>query len=310
MNDLTRLEAAADWLIRLNDAPGDEALIAAWLQWCDEDRDNLPAFKRTQAVWQAAAPMQEPRRTVRTTLKPWFAMAATVVLGGAATLAWFSARHSLDSGQQSYSTPIAGRGQSVLPDGSKVDLGAGSRITTQYSDTTRGVTVDSGEAFFSVKKDARRPFVVTAGNLRVIAVGTAFDVRRAGDQVVVAVEEGKVRVSDTAGSGPDLAAVGAGEQAVYREKVRSLALGQIKLADAASWRDGILKYEHEPLSVVVADLNRYSTRKIVIGDPSIASLPFTGTVFSTHIDDALHAFSDVFPVTLIEHADSIELDRR
>jgi transmembrane sensor len=310
MNDLTRLEAAADWLIRLNDAPGDEALIAAWLQWCDEDRDNLPAFKRTQAVWQAAALMQEPRRTVRTTLKPWFAMAATVVLGGAATLAWFSARHSLDSGQQSYSTPIAGRGQSVLPDGSKVDLGAGSRITTQYSDTTRGVTVDSGEAFFSVKKDARRPFVVTAGNLRVIAVGTAFDVRRAGDQVVVAVEEGKVRVSDTAGSGPDLAAVGAGEQAVYREKVRSLALGQIKLADAASWRDGILKYEHEPLSVVVADLNRYSTRKIVIGDPSIASLPFTGTVFSTRIDDALHAFSDVFPVTLIEHADSIELDRR
>lgn len=308
MNDLTRLEAAADWLVRLNDAPGDEALIAAWLQWCDEDRDNLPAFKRTQAVWQAAALMPEPRRTPRTTLKPWFAIAATVVLGAAA-LTWFSARHSFDSGQQSYSTPIAGRGQSVLPDGSKVDLGAGSRITTQYSDTTRGVTVDSGEAFFFVKKDALRPFVVTAGNLRVIAVGTAFDVRRAGDQVVVAVEEGKVRVSDT-GSGPDLAAVGAGEQAVYREKTRSLALGQIKLADAASWRDGILKYEHEPLSAVVADLNRYSTRKIVIGDSSIAVLPFTGTVFSTRIDDALHAFSDVFPVTIVEHANSIELDRR
>jgi transmembrane sensor len=309
MNDLARLQAAADWLVRLNDAPADEALITAWLQWCEEEPDNLPAFKRTQAVWEAAARVNEPRPALRSTLKPWFAIAATILLG-AGTLAWVLVRHTFDSGQQSYSTPIAGRGLSVLPDGSKVDLGAGSRITTQYSATIRGVTVDSGEAFFSVKKDAGRPFVVTAGELRVIAVGTAFNVRRAGDQVVVAVEEGRVRVTDATGSGPDLAAVGAGEQAVYRERIRRLALGHIKPNDAASWRDGILRYEHEPLSAVAADLNRYSTRKILISDPSIAALPFTGTVFSTRIDDALRAFSDVFPVTIVEHADSIELNRR
>jgi transmembrane sensor len=198
----------------------------------------------------------------------------------------------------------------VLPDGSKVELGAGSRITTQYSNRTRGVTVDSGEAFFSVKKDARRPFIVTVGDLRVIAVGTAFNVRRADDQVVVAVEEGKVRVADSSGAGSDLAAVGAGEQAVYRKTARHLAIVHIKPADAALWRDGILKYEHEPLSAVAADLNRYSTRKIVISDPAIAELPFTGTVFSTRIDEALHAFIDVFPLTIIEHPDSIEIHRR
>ncbi len=201
MNELTRLQAAADWLVRLNDAPGDEALITAWLQWCEEDHDNLPAFKRTQVVWQAAALVRQPRPGSRPALKPWFAIAATVVLG-AATLAWFLARHTFDSGQQSYSTPIAGRALSVLPDGSKVELGAGSRITTRYSDTIRGVTVDSGEAFFSVKKDAQRPFVVTAGNLRVIAVGTAFNVRRAGDQVVVDVEEGRYAFQTAPDRGP------------------------------------------------------------------------------------------------------------
>jgi transmembrane sensor len=309
MNDLARMQAAADWLVRLNDAPGDEAIITAWLQWCEEDPDNLPAFKRTQTVWQAAVPAEDTRAASRLTLKPWFAVAASVVVG-VSTILWFSARHSVDLGQQSYSTPIAGRGLSVLPDGSRVELGAGSRITTQYSNATRGVTVDSGEAFFSVKKDPHRPFVVTAGDLRVIAVGTAFNVRRSGDQVVVAVEEGKVRVSDSSGSGPDLAAIGAGEQALYREKVRRLAVAHIKPTDAASWREGILKYEHEPLSAVAADLNRYTSRKIVISDPAIAQLPFTGTIFSTRIDDALHALTDVFPVTIIEHADTIELNRR
>jgi transmembrane sensor len=64
------------------------------------------------------------------------------------------------------------------------------------------------------------------------------------------------------------------------------------------------------LSAVAADLNRYSTRKIVINDPAIAELPFTGTVFSSRIDDALHALIDVFPLNLIEHSDSIELSRR
>ena len=309
MNDLTRAEAAADWIMRLSDAPGDELIVAAWLRWCEEDPENLPAFKRTQVVWQAATAMEEPRQLPRSALRPWFAAAAAVIL--CLTVAvWFFARQGVEVGSQSYSTPIAGRGLSVLPDGSKVELGAGSRITTQYSDAIRGVTVDSGEAFFSVKKDAARPFVVTVGNLRVTAVGTAFNVRRGDDRVVVAVQEGKVRVSDQSGSAGDLTAVGAGEQAVYLAKARRLAIAHIRPLDAASWREGILKYEHEPLSAVAADLNRYSTRKILIVDPSIADLPFTGTVFSTHIDDALLAFTDVFPVTIIEHTDSIELHRR
>ena len=82
------------------------------------------------------------------------------------------------------------------------------------------------------------------------------------------------------------------------------------MAHAASWRNGILKYEREPLSAVAADLNRYSPRKIVITDPAIAQLPFTGTVFSTSIDDALQALTDVFPIVLVKKPDSIELRKR
>lgn len=312
MTDISVMQAAADWLVRLSDAPEDEALVAAWLQWCEESPDHLSAFKRAQTIWQAALPglpLSDPGAEARpASQRRWWAAAAAVLLSAVCAL-WIASRHNVDPGQQSYSTPIAGRGLSVLPDGSRVELGAGSRITTRYTAATRGVTVDAGEAFFSVKKDPQRPFVVTVGDLQVVAVGTAFNVRRGGDQVVVAVEEGRVRVAEISGAGPDLAAVAAGEQAVYGEKAHRLAKLRIKPADAASWRDGILRYEHEPLSAVAADLNRYSTRKILIEDPSVAQLPFTGTVLVSHIDDALHAFTDVFPLTLVEQTDSVELRR-
>ena len=239
----------------------------------------------------------------------WWAAAAAVLLAVACVFSLIG-RHGVDPDQQSYSTPIAGRGSSVLPDGSRVELGAGSRITTRYTAAIRGVTVDAGEAFFWVTKDPKRPFVVRVGDLQVIAVGTAFNVRRGGDQVVVAVEEGKVRVAEALGARVDLAAVGAGEQAIYGEKVHRLAKLRIKPADASSWRQGILRYEQEPLSAVAADLNRYSTRKIVIKDPAVARWPFTGTVFAGHIDDALHAFTEVFPLILIEQPESVELRRR
>jgi transmembrane sensor len=310
MNDLARMEAAADWLIRLNDAPGDETTINQWLQWCEEDADNLAAFKRTQVVWQAAVPPETRGAASRSVSRSWMALAASVVVGLSCGV-WLLSRGDSHATLQSYSTPIAGRALGVLPDGSQVELGAGSRISTHYSDALREVTVDSGEAFFSVQKDARRPFVVTAGNLRVMAVGTAFNVRRGDGRVVIAVEEGKVQLSEgTGATAAEFAAIGAGEQAVYVAQARRVAIAHIQPTDAASWRIGILKYEHEPLSAVAADLNRYSTVKIVIADPSIAQLPFTGTVFSTRIDDALLAFTQVFPVVLVKKSDSVELQRR
>ena len=49
----------------------------------------------------------------------------------------------------------------------------------------RVVNLDHGEAYFEVAKDKRRPFIVNAGNKRVIAVGTRFSVMRKGDDIRV-----------------------------------------------------------------------------------------------------------------------------
>src|SRR5688572_7970788 len=130
--DLDRMEAAADWLVRLHDAPGDEALAVAWLQWCEEDPRNLQEFRSAQSVWHAANPSAPPMPAMPAMPEPmlspppplqhglsrrsWLGLAATVLMavGVGST---FYLRSSNDELLQSYATPIAGTGSSVLPDG-------------------------------------------------------------------------------------------------------------------------------------------------------------------------------------------------
>jgi transmembrane sensor len=312
------MAAAADWLVRLHDAPGDEALAVAWLQWCEEDPRNLQEFQSAQLVWHAAnpaapatvaEPAASPPRVVerRPSHRTWFGLAAAVLIAiGIGSFALVRTAH--DELLQSYETPIAGTGSSVLPDGSRVELGADSRITTRYTASQRFISVDVGEAYFLVAKDPGRPFLVDAGGMQITAVGTAFNVRRNNDRVVIAVSEGQVQLDDEEKSArtPLLA----GQQAVYSSDSRTVTIAQINAMDVASWRNGVLKYVHEPLGSVAQDLSRYHNKRIVISDARLSAMPFTGTVFSSRIGDALKALESVFPLQVRERGDAIELAPR
>jgi transmembrane sensor len=315
--DLDRMEAAADWLVRLHDAPGDEALAVAWLQWCEEDPRNLQEFRSAQLVWHAAtptaasAPLPDQRKSNH---RVWLSLAATVLVAiGIGSFALLRTHES--ELLQSYSTPIAGTGSSVLPDGSRVELGADSRITTRYTASQRFISVDVGEAYFLVAKDPGRPFLVDAGSMRVTAVGTAFNVRRNSDRVVISVSEGRVQLNSGSESADGAALMSksartpllAGQQAIYSSESGTVTIGDINATDVASWRNGVLKYMHEPLGSVAQDLSRYHNKRIVISDARLSAMPFTGTVFSSRIGDTLKALESVFPLQVQERGDAIEL---
>jgi transmembrane sensor len=318
------MRAAADWLVRLHDAPTDEVLAVAWLQWCEEDPRNLREFRSAQSVWHAAnpsapqLPLPEPMLDAPPLVGPsinrraWLGLAATVAVAvGVGTSVYL--RSDDDELLQSYSTPIAGAGSSVLPDGSRVELGADSRITTRFTAKQRTISVDFGEAFFLVAKDPTRPFLVDAGDMKVTAVGTAFNVRRNHDRVVIAVSEGRVQLdnnsqsTDTTAQPTSTTPLIAGQQAVYSHDSRTMTIAEIKAADVASWRNGVLKYMHEPLGSVAQDLSRYQSKRIIISDARLSAMPFTGTVFSARIDEALNALESVFPLEVKERTDTIEL---
>jgi transmembrane sensor len=194
-----------------------------------------------------------------------------------------------------------------LPDGTDVALGAASSLTARYGDARRDIELDAGEAYFKVTHDRRRPFVVDAGSLRIEDLGTAFNVRRTGERVSVAVTEGRVRVSSATAGAAGPQELVAGQRAEYDPRGGRLRVTQVAAEQDAAWRHHQLEFVNEPLSMVIANVNRYSRRPLQLADPQLGQLMFTGTVNTTNIDGWIGALPHVFPLQVSRFADHVVL---
>jgi transmembrane sensor len=237
------------------------------------------------------------------------AVAATLLLG--VTAAFFVQQQIENAGREIHATPIAQHDTDLLADGSRLEIGAASRVTSRYSEQRREIEVQEGEAFFEVAHDPERPFVVRAGEVRIRAVGTAFNVRRGATRTVVTVSEGAVEVLfkhwydlfTPAGERRTLAR--AGEQAVYDRSTGRLHTEAVDTEAATAWRRDSRSFSflNEPLADVVAYVNRYSERKIVIADDVLARRTFTGSVHHDRGKDWLRALERAYPLRVQQAED-------
>lgn len=283
------------------------------------DRRSLQLTPELQAVEPAlpadASPYLSPslrvnssglRRRFRSPRRRW-ALAASIIIGvGALVIAGLKVNsYRLDNELNVHKRISTGRGEqqaAVLPDGSRIELGGFTGVEVAFTPERRLVIADEGEVFYKIERDSTRPFVVQAGPVQVKAIGTAFSVRREGETVAVVVTEGMVEVK--ADAVPTISKPLQAVRAKAGERVRFdggqlAALAQPAYAEPAGpWRRGHLRFEEEPLRVVVASLNRYTARPIVIADAELQELRFTGTVFDDSVEDWLEGVQAVLPVTV------------
>ena len=318
-----RLEAASDWLLRIQAGSLDSEELVQWLQWYDADSANRSAFERVQATFESihALPKRErsawasrltaverPKKSWLPVLSPLFAgrvwaTAFTIAIALiAGIVVWqLGAKRSVET--SAFKTERATHRDISLPDGSRVRLGAKSQLFVNFTSQTRYVVLEGGEAFFNVAKDKERPFLVQAGEVTVRAVGTEFNVRRVMDKTIVAVTEGVVEVrqslrprqSTNAGASKAIRVV-AGEQVSIDPAAAVVAVKQVASEAVIGWQEGRLEFVDEPLGMVIETINRYSHREIVITDKTITELRFSGTVSRDHIDEWVFALVEIFPV--------------
>lgn len=83
--------------------------------------------------------------------------------------------------------------EKILPDGSVITLNKNSKLTysTDFQGDTREVSLE-GEAFFDIKRDEKKPFIIHAKDTEIKVLGTSFNVNAYNDAVKVSVETGKV----------------------------------------------------------------------------------------------------------------------
>lgn len=321
--DEKTLHAAADWWTRLRDPNGAAETVEQWLEWTHADESHIEAFEHVTEFGNRLGTLDEAtrRQLVAEFAKPvaptrsWFPLAAAasvaLVLSGA-YLAWtqFGANAA-----QVYASAIARNRDITLPDGSMVALGGATTLTARFSKNERQIELGAGEAFFQVVHNAQRPFVVTAGSLSIRDVGTAFDVRRTGQRVTIAVTQGRVQIADNklasgskAHDGGVIEAV-AGQLVSYDPAKSAMSVSSITPDQAIAWRSNRLEFLNEPLDVVVANINRYSTRPVQIADAGLKTLTFTGTVKTDAIDHWLNALPQVFPLRVSESGNQVILSK-
>jgi transmembrane sensor len=213
-----------------------------------------------------------------------------------------------------YATPIGGIASVPLQDGSSVTLNTASEVRVELTPHERHIRLNKGEAFFEVARDPNRPFVVQVGTKRVIAVGTKFSVRRDGDDVRVAVTEGKVEMTDTREQQDPRSPPSVGES--LHEGEVFLTPGNIASADNAgivvedrplaevvdnlSWRQGYLTFHETSLADAVAEFNRYNTHQIAVADPKVAAIRISGTFRAVNY----RAFIQVLDAGFAIHAET------
>lgn len=220
----------------------------------------------------------------------------------------------------SYGTAVGDQRTIRLSDGSQVILNTDSLIKVDFSDTQRSIQLARGEAFFEVAKDSGRPFVVHADDTQVVAVGTAFSVRREYENLRVVVTEGKVSVS-TRGTHvrpgeppidrPEPVVVGAGN--VAHASLAGVLVTESSVPDAEralSWRAGYILLRDTPLSEAIAEFNRYNERQLVLGDPALASVRVGGNLRLKNVDAFVRVLEQGFAIHAQDRDDRIVLTRR
>lgn len=227
------------------------------------------------------------------------AVLVLVVLGG-----WYGIRQfkpAKDSGLKMITTNYGERKKITLPDGSEINLNAGSRLQLDegFGTINRNLSLE-GEAFFDVKHDDRLPFIVHTAAMDVKALGTAFDVRAYHDEkitetslirglVEVTLKEKNNQVlllhpnqklawrhpssvsrNDRSATAEDNST---NEGEGKPEMIRQTDDGETK---EIAWKENKLIFENDPFSDIAVLLERWYGVRFEFSDDQVRNYRFTG----------------------------------
>lgn len=297
-DDAVRREQAAGWLARLRSRSVTTDELAEFARW-RHDPANAAAYQAAEALWETSGTLGGPeidhaldaaRR--RRPLARWLhrPMARRISLGaGVAAVA--IAVLAMPAPTRTFTTVVGERSFAQLDDDTKVQLDTDTMLTARYRPTERRVELSHGQAYFDVKHDPSRPFIVTAEMATVTALGTRFDVAADKDTLTVSLLEGRVDVASRASRRSVILAPG--------DSVRVVdgTIGPVlkeRASDLTSWREGRLTFRNTPLGEALRAINRYTDRPLALASPSHAAEPISGDFAVDDIDGFAAAVRAMF----------------
>ena len=317
---------AASWDARLRAADCSQGERSAFKAWRQASPHNQREYDRLQTLlkdlrasrntpqirsireWAVESSKDKPARLLRRRHKLWAAAAGIVALLAASPwlLEVIPEKLIRQSGWESgvFMTAIGERSTISLHDDSTLVLNTNTQLSLDFSGKERRLALIRGQAVFNAASDAERPFVVVAGNQRIVAVGTVFDVRFEGVEVSVTLVEGVLDVApvaDTASGATPVVRLLAGYRLTANAQDAAIppVIESVDTERATSWQTGRIFFNDTPLSEAIEEMNRYSTLEIALDDESLGEIRINGSFRSGRQINFVNALEAYFPLVAI-----------
>jgi transmembrane sensor len=315
-NDVDELAGA--WIIRKDLPDWSEADRATLDNWLAESPGHRIAYLRLRDVWVRANRLQALSRSAhnaRPSRRQWRNLPAFLrgagalsfmAVIGAAGLVYFSAPR-----EAVYATAIGGHETVPLADGTQIELNTDTELRVSEIGSQRIVKLEKGDAYFSVKHDNARPFVVLVGSNRIVDLGTRFEISSEHGALRVALLEGRARLESAhPWAQAHTLLLKSGDVAIATENAISLQKHSAEqLTNALGWRRGVLVFEHATLADAVGEFNRYNTQQLAVVDPAVGRLKIDATLPVNGIDGFVRVAQDVLGVRASRQGNVIVISR-
>ncbi|HAH24881.1 MAG TPA: hypothetical protein DCL77_14200 [Prolixibacteraceae bacterium] len=194
----------------------------------------------------------------------------------------------------------------VLSDSSHVWLNENStlQVPSVFTKKQRKVIL-KGEAYFEIKRDEHKPFIICTGNTTTKVLGTSFNIKMdtlAGN-VNVVVLTGKVEFYGTK-SESEKAILTPTQQGMFSGSTGKILCSLNSNINYLAWKTGVLTFDNTPLIEVCNELSKHF-KKSVKATPNVSEESLTGTFNNEKLEDILNTIQLTLDVKIRISADEI-----
>jgi ferric-dicitrate binding protein FerR (iron transport regulator) len=206
------------------------------------------------------------------------AVAAVLLISVTLYLEWPSLQNRLyPSKLTTIQAPIDQKSEITLTDGSRVWLNAGSEL--KYPKIFHGKTREvylSGEAYFDVRHDAGKPFIIHTGTVLTTVLGTAFNIKEDKNKrtIQVTVTRGKVSVAN---GNKLLGVITPNQQISFNTLKAEVVQATVNANAVIAWQQSDLHFEDVSFEDAIIQLEQHFNVKISFSNPNLKNCRFTGT---------------------------------
>ena len=299
----------------------EDSQLRSWLESSKENEKEFSGFQKawekSRLIWQAdhtkesyqklAENLEFDDTSTNAKIVAWqrssnirrVAAVVALLLGISFAIYFFNIQPNASNPELVVSTivkniPKGKKLQTRLPDGTKVMLNSGSSLEYPENFREERVVKLAGEAFFEVKRDESRPFIVESKDLAVRVLGTSFNVSAypKDETISVAVATGIVEVkSKTKTTGSILAQLSPNESINYMRSSGQYSVDEFDDDHFFAWKDGILDFKQADFDEIVEKLERWYGVEIVIETQHHIKSGFSGRYENATLEHVLEGVS-------------------